>query len=155
MFTMCLNSVVQSHATCSTVFFPQSLSKFSLVYLLAWHPPLLTPYISSTNHYLLFAAYAPTISTCFAVILTLCHLIPVSLSTLYLELYLVTSHHTSILPLLTAAVYLAWHMLLTAVSHCHAVNMTFSPHCPLIIISILVTLMFIFFISLLSLSLHR
>jgi len=29
--------------------FPQSLSKFSLVYLLAWHPPLHTPYISSPN----------------------------------------------------------------------------------------------------------
>jgi len=27
--------------------FPQSLSKFSLVYLLAWHSPLHTPYISS------------------------------------------------------------------------------------------------------------
>jgi len=27
--------------------FQQSLSKFSLVYLLAWHPPLHTPYISS------------------------------------------------------------------------------------------------------------
>ena len=30
--------------------FPQSLSKFSLVYLLAWHPPLHTPYVSSPNH---------------------------------------------------------------------------------------------------------
>jgi len=30
--------------------FPQSLSKFSLVYLLAWHPPLQIPYISSPNH---------------------------------------------------------------------------------------------------------
>jgi len=29
--------------------FPQSLSKFYLVYLLAWHPPLHTPYISSPN----------------------------------------------------------------------------------------------------------
>ena len=27
------------------VLFPHSLSKFSLVYLLAWHPPLHTPYI--------------------------------------------------------------------------------------------------------------
>ena len=31
-------------------FFPQSLTKFSLVYLLACHPPLHTPYISSLNH---------------------------------------------------------------------------------------------------------
>jgi len=77
---------------------PQSLSKFSLVYLLAWHPPLHTPYISSSNHYLLFATHAHTITTCFAVVPRLCHLILVSLSILYLEFYLVTSHHTSILP---------------------------------------------------------
>jgi len=78
--------------------FPQSLSKFSLVYLLACYPPLYTPYISSANHCLLFAAHAHTIATYSAVVLRLCLLIPVSLSTLYLELYLVTSHHTSILP---------------------------------------------------------
>ena len=29
--------------------FPQSLSKFSLVYFLAWHPPLHTPYISGVK----------------------------------------------------------------------------------------------------------
>jgi len=62
--------------------FPQSLSKFSLVYLLAWHPPLHTPYISSPNHYPLFATHAHTIATCFAVVPRLCHLILVSLSTL-------------------------------------------------------------------------
>jgi len=72
-----------------TVFFPQFLSKFSLVYLLAWHPQLHTPYISSHNHCLLFAAHANTITTCFAVVPRLCHLILVSLSILYLELYLV------------------------------------------------------------------
>jgi len=33
--------------------FPQSLSKFSLVYLLAWNCPLHTPYISSPSHCLL------------------------------------------------------------------------------------------------------
>jgi len=71
--------------------FPQSLSKFSLVYLLAWHPPLRTPYISSPNHYLLFTEHAHTIATCFAVVPRLCHLILVSLSTLYLGLYLVAS----------------------------------------------------------------
>jgi len=76
--------------------FLQSLSKFSLVYLLAWHPPLLTPYISSPNYCLLFAEHAHIIATCFAVVPRLCHLILVSLSTLYLELYLVASRHTSI-----------------------------------------------------------
>ena len=40
--------------------FPQSLSKFSLVYLLAWHPPLHTLYISSPSYCLLFAAHAHT-----------------------------------------------------------------------------------------------
>ena len=76
--------------------FPQSLSKFSLVYLLAWYPPPHTPYISSPNHCLLFATHAHIIGTCFAVVLRLCHLILVSLSTLYLELYLVASRHRSI-----------------------------------------------------------
>jgi len=81
------------HVLCSL--FPQSLSKFSMVCLLAWHPPLHTPYISSPNHYLLFATHAHTIATCFAAVPRLWHLILVSLSTLYLELYLVTSRHTS------------------------------------------------------------
>ena len=49
-----------------------------------------TPYISSPN--LLFAAHAHTIATCFAIVIL------VSLSTLYLELYLVASCHTSIWP---------------------------------------------------------
>jgi len=31
---------------------PESLSKFSLVYLLAWHPPLHTPYISSPSEFI-------------------------------------------------------------------------------------------------------
>ena len=42
-------------------------------------PPLYTSYISSPNHCLLFTAYAHTITTCFAVVLRLCDLIPVSL----------------------------------------------------------------------------
>jgi len=78
--------------------FPQSLSKFPLVNLLAWHSPLHTIYISSTNHYLLFAAHAHTITTCFAVVPRLHRLIIVSLLTLYSVLCLVASHHTSILP---------------------------------------------------------
>ena len=69
--------------------FAQSLSKFSLVYLLAWHPRLHTPYISLPNHCLLFAAHAHTVAACFVVVPRLCHLILVSLTTLYLELYLV------------------------------------------------------------------
>jgi len=92
-----IHGTLPIQSTCFTVF-PQSLSKFSLVYLLAWHPPLHTPYISSSNHYLPFAAHAHTIATCFAVVPRLCHLILVSLTTLYLGLYLVASRHISILP---------------------------------------------------------
>jgi len=51
-----------------------TVSKFSLVYFLAWHPPLHTPYISSPNHCLLFATHAHTIATCFAILPRLCHL---------------------------------------------------------------------------------
>jgi len=37
----------------SNSLFPQSHSKFSLLYLLAWHPPLHILYISSPNHWLI------------------------------------------------------------------------------------------------------
>ena len=79
--------------------FPQSLSKFSLVYLLAWQPPLHTPYISSSNHCLLFATHVHTIATCFAVVPRLCHLILVTLSTFYFEVscYLTPHIHLNIL----------------------------------------------------------
>ena len=67
--------------TCLTIFFHKSLSKFSLVYLLACHPQLHTPYIFSPNHCLLFTVHVHTVTTCFAAVLRLCHLILVSLST--------------------------------------------------------------------------
>jgi len=57
-----------------SVQFPQTLFKSSFVYLLAWHPPLFTPYHFSLNHCLLFAAHTPTIATCFAVVPRLCRL---------------------------------------------------------------------------------
>jgi len=75
-----------------TVFF-HNLSKFSLV--LAWHPPLHTPYISSPNCCLFFATHDHTIAACFAVLPRLCHLILVSLSTLYLEFYLPTEERNT------------------------------------------------------------
>jgi len=53
-------------------------SLFSLVYLLAWHPLLPTPYISSPSHCLLFATYAHSITACFAIVPRLCYLILVS-----------------------------------------------------------------------------
>jgi len=91
--------------------FPQSLSKFSLVYLFAWHPTLHTPYISSPNHYLLFATHAHTIATCFAVVPRLCHLIPVfhyqGVVNLYTDQYNFLFWRTN-----TTKIH-RWHM------HCH------------------------------------
>jgi len=55
-----IHDILSVQFTCLAVFFPQSLFKFSLVYLLAWQPPLHTPYISSPNHCLLFTAHAHT-----------------------------------------------------------------------------------------------
>jgi len=75
-----IHGILPVHFTCLTVFFPQSISKFSLVYILAWHPQLQTPYISSPKHCLLFTAHAHTTTNCFAVVPRLCHLILVSLS---------------------------------------------------------------------------
>jgi len=58
--------------------FVQPLSKSSLVYLLVWNHPLHSLYISSPNPCLLFAAYDHTITTCFAVVPSLCHLFLIS-----------------------------------------------------------------------------
>jgi len=87
-----IHGILPVQSTCLTVFF-HSLSKFSLVYFLACHPPLHTAYISSPNHCLLFSTHAHTIATCFTVVPKLCHLILVSFSTIYLEFYLVALCH--------------------------------------------------------------
>jgi len=97
---ICFIHLLRSTASC--LFNPcawqsfSTISKFSLVYLLAWHPPLHSRYISSPNHCLLLTTHAHTITTCFAVVPRLCHLILVSLLTIYLEFCLVFSCHTSI-----------------------------------------------------------
>jgi len=78
------------HPSCSIYvldsLFAQPVSKSSLVYPLVWNPPLHTPYISSPNHCILLATYAHTIATCSAVVLRLCHLFLIFLSTYYLQL---------------------------------------------------------------------
>jgi len=57
-------------------------------------------YISSPNHCLLFATHAHTIATYFAVVPRLCHLILVSLSTIYLEFCTThPSNHSHLCPL--------------------------------------------------------
>jgi len=90
-------------STASSIFNPRALQSFTTISLQVFFglPLGLAPstsYISSPNHYLLFATHAHTIATCFAVVLRLCHLNLVCLSTLYPDFYLVTSHNTSILP---------------------------------------------------------
>jgi len=68
--------------------FAQPLSKSSFVYLLVWSPLPHTAHISLPIQCLLFATYAHTIAVCFAVVPRLYHLFLVSLSILYLGLYL-------------------------------------------------------------------
>jgi len=102
--------------------FPQSLSKFSLVYLLAWHPPLHTLYISSPNHWLLFAAQVHTITACFAVILRLCHLILVSAQPFTWNSILQCnathpSDHSHLFPLKCHLILLSYGPCLTSVQH--------------------------------------
>jgi len=96
---ICVLHLLQS--TVSSLFNLRAWESFSTISLQVFFGlPLHTPYISSPNHCLLFTAHALTIATCFAAVLKVCHLIRVSLSTLYLELYRVVSHHTSHLCLL-------------------------------------------------------
>ena len=99
--------------TCLTVFPP--LSKFSLDYFLAWHSPLHTPYISFPNNCLLFAAHAHTITTCFAAVPELSS--NPSLSPLYVGLYLLAEHHTSICPLKSDLIFLSYRPGLTSMQH--------------------------------------
>jgi len=98
---ICFLHLLRSMA--SSLFNPCALQSFSTIslhvffgYLLVWHSPPHIPYISSPNHCILFTAHAHTITACFAEVSRLCHLTLVSLSTLYLEFYLVASCHTSI-----------------------------------------------------------
>ena len=77
---------------CADSLFAQSLSEFTLVYLLVWNP--LDHFILHTLLHLIIVFFmqhmhAHNIATCFAVVVPrLCHLFLVSLSTLYLILHL-------------------------------------------------------------------
>ena len=87
----------------------QPLSRSSLVFLLVLDPQLHTPYISSPNHHLLFAAHAHTNAACSAAIPMLCHLYLVSLSTDHYNSCSLKCHHVFSLPcnmlLLTQLLY--------------------------------------------------
>ena len=78
--------------------FSPPMQRSSLVYLLVWNALLHTPYISSPNHYLLFATHAHTIATCFAEVAKLCHLFLISH---LITLALLTTVHVYKLYLLT------------------------------------------------------
>ena len=96
-----IHGILCIQSTCSTVFF-HNLSP-SLLWSTSW-PGSSTSYSTHffTQSLSSLRSTCHTIATCSAVVLRLCPLIPVSLSTLYLELYLVTSHHTSIHPVHTS-----------------------------------------------------
>jgi len=91
--------------------FAQPLSKSSLVYLLVWHPPLRTPYISSPNHCLFFTTH------CFAVVSRLCHLILECLLTLYLELFIFYFNACIHLTILISATEVTHFLFLQAMQH--------------------------------------
>jgi len=56
-----INSILPVSIYVLDSLFAQPLSKSLLVYLLVWHPPLHTPYISSLNRCFLFATHAHSI----------------------------------------------------------------------------------------------
>jgi len=76
-----IHGILPVQFTCLTVFL-HNLSPSDL-WSTSWLGTL--HFIFSPNHCLLFAAHAHIIATCFAVVPRLCHLILVSLSTLYLK----------------------------------------------------------------------
>jgi len=65
-----IHGILRVQFTSLTVFFHNLSPSFlwSTKNLLAWHPKLHNPYISSPNHCLLFAAHAHTIATCCAIV---------------------------------------------------------------------------------------
>jgi len=67
-----IHSILPVQFMCLTVICIASLQVLFGVPL-GLEPPLHTPYISSPNSCLLFATHAHTITTCFAVVLRLCH----------------------------------------------------------------------------------
>jgi len=99
---ICFFHLIRSMA--SSLFSPRIWQSFSTIFLQVFFglPLGLALSTSYTIHFFtqslsFFIALAHTITAaCFSVVLRLCHLILVSLSTLYLEFYLVASCHTSI-----------------------------------------------------------
>jgi len=86
-----IHGILPIQSTCFTVFF-HNLSP-SFLWSASW-PGTLHFILHTFFHPIIIATHAHTIATCFTVVPRLCNLNLVSLSTLYSELYLVTSHHT-------------------------------------------------------------
>jgi len=99
-----------------TVFF-HNLSP-SFLWFTSW-PGTLHFILHTPNHCLLFATHALMITTCFAVVPRLCHLILVSLSTVYLEFYLVaaSSNHSHLRPLKSHLIFLSYGPGLNSMQH--------------------------------------
>jgi len=104
-----------------SIYVPESLSTISLKVFfglpLSLAPPPDTPYISSSNHCLLFAVHAHTIAICFAVVPKWCHLILVFLSTFTWNsvLQFNTTHpsdHSYLCPLKCHLIFLSCNILL-------------------------------------------
>ena len=60
-----IHSLLPVQFTCLTVSLHLSASS---IWSTSWHPPLHTPYNSSSNHCLLFTTHTQTVATCFAVV---------------------------------------------------------------------------------------
>jgi len=103
----------------SSLFNPCALQSFSTISLqvffgLPLGPPLHTPYISSPNHYLLFATHAHTIATCFVEVLKLC-LVQIKLVHNILHyFYIIIFYNRSFLHVCT----LQGHSLFSNLDHC-------------------------------------
>ena len=80
------HGILRIQSTCSTVFF-HNLSP-SFLWSTSWPGTLHFILHTFLHPIIVFFSHAHTIATCSAVVLRLCPLIPVSLSTLYLELFL-------------------------------------------------------------------
>jgi len=117
-----IHGILPVQFTCLIFFFHNLSPSFlwSTSWSTNWHP-LLDAHTFLHPIIVFFLQHVHTIATCFAVVLRLCHLILVSLSALYLELYLVAYRHTSILPFSSLPAEVRTHSpFLQARSHFHA-----------------------------------
>jgi len=110
--------------------FAQCLTKFSMVYLLVWHPPLHTPYISSPNHVFSFRNTCPyhrNLFCCSPEILSFNT--SLSLSQLYFSTTF-PSEHSHLCPLKCHLIFFSYRPGLTSMQHAtsHTTAVQFPSH---------------------------